>query len=423
MSTTNPTPISFPPVDEQLALILRGTVDCPALEDLKRKLEKSRATGKPLTIKAGFDPTAPDLHLGHTVLLTKMRQFQDLGHRVIFLIGDFTAMIGDPTGRNATRKPLTREDVLRNAETYKTQVFKVLDPVKTEVAFNSTWIDALGTVGVVELMAKYTVARMMEREDFKTRFHGGVSISVHEFLYPLMQGYDSVAMKSDVELGGTDQLFNLLVGRHLMKEYGQEPQCVLTTPLLEGLDGHMEDGVLVGKKMSKSLGNYVGIQEPPLEMVGKLMSVSDDLMWRYLDLLSTRKTSEIAELKQAVAAGTQHPMEVKRALALELTSRYHGAEAGGAAVDEWFRVFSQREVPTDVPEVSIAAPQEGGLGIVQALRDARLVESGGEARRLVQQGAVQVDGAAIASLEHVLPRGGPFLVKAGKRRYARITVV
>ncbi|MBL8788050.1 MAG: tyrosine--tRNA ligase [Deltaproteobacteria bacterium] len=414
--------MSFPPVAEQLDLILRGTVDCPAKDDLEKKLTKSLATGKPLTIKAGFDPTAPDLHLGHTVLITKMRQFQDLGHRVVFLIGDFTAMIGDPTGRSATRKPLTRQDVLTNAETYKAQVFKILDPAKTEVAFNSTWLDALGTVGVVELTAKYTVARIMEREDFRNRFTSGISISVHELLYPLMQGYDSVAMKADVELGGTDQLFNLLVGRQLMKEYGLEPQCVLTTPILEGLDAHLEDGVLVGKKMSKSLANYVGIQEAPLEMVGKLMSVSDDLMWRYFDLLSTRKTVEIAALKAAVVDGSAHPMKVKGELAAELAGRYHGQDVGRAAVDEWMRIFSQRETPTDIPEVRVTAASDAGHGIVQLIRDAGLAESGGEARRLVSQGAVHLDGVPVATVDHVVPKGGPFLVKVGKRRFARVTV-
>ncbi len=413
---------SFAPVEEQLELILRGTVDCPALEDLTKKLTKSRATGKPLTIKAGFDPTAPDLHLGHTVLITKMRQFQDLGHHVCFLIGDFTAMIGDPTGRSATRKALTRDEVKQNAETYKAQVFKILDPERTEVMFNATWLDALGTVGTVELAARYTLARIMEREDFKTRYQGGVSISVHELLYPLMQGYDSVAMKADVELGGTDQLFNLMVGRQLMKEYGLEPQCVLTTPLLEGTDGHMLDGKLVGKKMSKSLGNYVGIQEPPLEMVGKLMSIGDDLMWRYLDLLSTRKTGEIKQLQADVASGAAHPMVVKGSLAAELTGRYHGATVGQQAVEEWMRIFSQREVPTDVPDVNIKAPGDAGIGIVQLLREAGLAESGGEARRLVSQGAVHIDGAAVSSLELVVSKGGPLLLKVGKRRYARVTI-
>jgi len=421
MSSTSAAP-AFAPVDEQLALILRGTVDCPALDDLTKKLTRSRTTGTPLTIKAGFDPTAPDLHLGHTVLITKMRQFQDLGHRVVFLIGDFTAMIGDPTGRNATRKPLTREEVLANAETYKAQVFKILDPDKTVVMFNSTWLDALGTAGTVELAARYTVARIMEREDFRTRYQNGISISVHELLYPLLQGYDSVAMKADVELGGTDQLFNLMVGRQLMKEYGFEPQCVLTTPLLEGTDAHLVDGQLTGKKMSKSLGNYVAIQEPPLEMVGKLMSVSDDLMWRYLDLLSTRATADIKALKELVAASGAHPMEVKRTLAAELAGRYHGADVGHAAVAEWMRIFSQKEVPAEVPAVTVTAPGDAGIGIVQLLREAGLAESGGEARRLLTQSAVHIDGV-IANMELVVARGGPLLVKVGKRRYARVTVL
>jgi tyrosyl-tRNA synthetase len=331
-------------------------------------------------------------------------------------------MIGDPTGRSVTRKPLTREEVKDNAETYKAQVFKILDPDKTVVQFNAEWLDALGSSGVVELAARYTLARIMEREDFKTRYSGGVSISVHELLYPLMQGYDSVAMKADVELGGTDQLFNLMVGRQLMKEYGLEPQCVLTMPLLEGTDGHLEDGKLVGRKMSKSFGNYIGIQEPALEMVGKLMSISDELMWRYLDLLSTRKTVEIKELHQVVEDGRAHPIDVKKDLAAELAGRYHGEAEGRAAVEEWMRIFSQREVPSEVAEVTVSAAGEAGLGIVQLLRAAGLVDSGGEARRLVSQGAVQVEGVPVSGLEHVVERGGPVLVKVGKRRYARVTV-
>jgi tyrosyl-tRNA synthetase len=412
---------AFPPVEEQLALILRGTVDCPAREELAQKLVKSRASGRPLVIKAGFDPTAPDLHLGHTVLITKMRQFQDLGHEVVFLIGDFTAMIGDPTGRNVTRKPLSREEVLANAETYKSQVFRILDPGRTRVVFNASWLDALGAVGVVELAAKYTLARMLEREDFKTRFTQSQPISVHELLYPLMQGYDSVALKADVELGGSDQLFNLLVGRQLMKEYGLEPQVVLTTPLLEGLDGRLEGGVIVGKKMSKSLGNYVGIQEAPGEMTGKLMSVTDDLMWRYLDLLSTRRTAELAALKADVAEGRLHPMEVKLGLADELVSRYHGAEAGAEATREWRRVFSAREVPTDIPDLTLQGSADG-IGLLNAMREAGFAASNGEARRLVQQGGVSVDGEVVTTPERVLPPGGPWLLKVGKRRYARLTV-
>lgn len=413
---------TFPPVEEQLALILRGTVDCPARDELTRKLTKSRETGRPLVIKAGFDPTAPDLHLGHTVLITKMRQFQDLGHEVVFLIGDFTAMIGDPTGRSATRKPLTRDEVVINAETYKAQVFRILDPARTRVAFNADWLDALGSVGVVGLAAKYTLARMLEREDFKTRYTQNQPISVHELLYPLMQGYDSVALKADVELGGSDQLFNLLVGRQLMKEYGLEPQVVLTTPLLEGLDGHLEDGVIVGKKMSKSLGNYVGIQEPPSEMVGKLMSITDDLMWRYFDLLSTRRTAELEALKQDVAAGRVHPLDAKLALAEELVGRYHGSEVGAESAREWRRVFSQREVPTDIPEFTLQGV-DGGLGLLTVMREVGFAASNGEARRLVTQGGVSVDSDVVTAPERSLAVGGPWLLKVGKRRYARVTIV
>ena len=414
---------TFPPVEEQLALVMRGIVECPSKDELEKKLVKSRATGRPLTIKAGFDPTAPDLHIGHTVLITKMRQFQELGHRVVFLIGDFTAMIGDPTGRNVTRKPLTRDEVLANAETYKAQVFKILDPQETVVAFNATWLDALGTAGTVALAAKYTLARIMEREDFKTRFATGNAISVHELLYPLMQGYDSVALKADVELGGTDQLFNLLVGRQLMKEYGLEPQCVMTTPLLEGTDAHLENGVIVGKKMSKSLGNYVGIQEPALEMVGKLMSITDDLMWRYLDLLSTRQTAEITALREAVLRQELHPMKVKLSLAEELVTRYHGVGTGEAATAEWQRIFSQRETPAEIPEVTVAVPAGvAGIGIAQLLREAKLVDSGSLGRQMVQQGAVTLDGVPVTAVDHAVAVGGPYLVKVGKRRFARITV-
>ncbi|MCA9516374.1 MAG: tyrosine--tRNA ligase [Myxococcales bacterium] len=413
----------FPPVDEQLALILRGVVDVPAEDDLRKKLERSRKTDKPLTVKVGFDPTAPDLHLGHTVLLTKMRQLQDLGHRVVFLIGDFTAMIGDPTGRSATRVALTRDEVLKNAETYKAQVFKVLDPERTEVRFNSEWIDQLGTTGTIELAAKYNVARMMEREDFKTRFATGVSISIHEFLYPLMQGYDSVALDADIELGGTDQLFNLLIGRHLMKEYGKEPQSVLTTPLLEGLDARLVDGAIVGKKMSKSLGNYVGVDEPPLEMFGKLMSITDDLMWRYFDLLSTRPSAELKTLREDVEGGHTNPRDAKVALAGEIVSRYHGEGAGEAARVEWERIFSERQLPSDMPEVTVAAHGEGTLHIAAVLRDASLVESGGEARRMVTQGAVTIDGEKVTALDHGVEVGGPYVIKVGKRRFARVTIV
>jgi len=415
--------VPFAPVDEQLERVLQGVVDTQVLDELRRKLEKSRQTGEPLRIKAGFDPTAPDLHLGHTVLLTKMRHFQDLGHQVIFLIGDFTGLIGDPTGRSATRKALTRDEVLANAQTYKEQVFKVLDPDRTEVAFNSTWMSELGSDGIIMLAARYNVARMLERDDFKKRFRSGQSISVHEFLYPLVQAYDSVALRADVELGGTDQLFNLLVGRHIMREYGLEPQCVLTTPLLEGLDGRLEDGKIVGAKMSKSMDNYVGVDEAPLEMFGKLMSVSDDLMWRYFELLSTRDPAELRQLQEDVASGAQHPRDTKSAFAAEIVGRYHDDAAAAQARDEWHRIFSQREVPADMPSVAVAASDDGKAGILSVLRDANLVQSGGEARRMVGQGAVSVDGERVSDIASGLPVGGPYVIKVGKRRYASVTVI
>ena len=414
--------VSFAPVEEQLERVLQGVVDVQVQDELKRKLVKSRDTNTPLRIKAGFDPTAPDLHLGHTVLLTKMRHFQDLGHHVIFLIGDFTGLIGDPTGRSATRKALTRDEVLANAETYKEQVFKVLDPERTEVAFNSTWMAELGADGIIGLAARYNVARMLERDDFKKRFRAGQSISVHEFLYPLVQAYDSVALRADVELGGTDQLFNLLVGRHIMREFGQEPQCVLTTPLLEGLDGRLEDGVIVGAKMSKSLGNYVGVDEAPLEMFGKLMSISDDLMWRYMSLLSTEAPAEQRARRAEVEAGRQHPRDVKAAFAAEIVARYHGEGAASESRDEWFRIFSQREVPSDMPEFKLEADGDGGLGIGAVLKGAALVTSGGEVRRMVGPGAVSVDGDKVTELSHRLNVGGPYVVKVGKRRYASVHV-
>jgi tyrosyl-tRNA synthetase len=413
--------MGFASVDQQLELILRGVVDLHVEAELRDKLERSRKSGTPLRVKAGFDPTAPDLHLGHTVLLTKMRHFQDLGHQVIFLIGDFTGLIGDPTGRSATRKALTPEQIAANAETYKTQVFKILDPDRTEVAFNSTWMRDLGAQGMIELAARYNVARMLERDDFKKRFHSGQSISVHEFLYPLVQGYDSVALRADVELGGTDQLFNLLVGRHMMKEYGLEPQCIVTTPLLEGLDGHMEDGVLVGQKMSKSLDNYVGIDEAPLEMFGKLMSTSDDLMWRYYELLSTMAPSDLAALAAAVAGGQSHPRDAKLGFASEIVARYHGADAAEHSSAEWQRIYSQREVPSDIAELSVVG-EEGGAALLAVLRDTGLVGSGGEARRMLAQGAVSVDGERVVDLEHRLARGGVFILKVGKRRFARVSV-
>ena len=414
--------MSFAPVDEQLELILRGVVDVQVPEELKAKLEASRASGKPLRIKAGFDPTAPDLHLGHTVLLTKMRQFQDLGHQVIFLIGDFTGLIGDPTGRNATRKPLTREQVAANAETYKAQVFKVLDPGRTEVRFNSEWFDQLGAQGLIKLAGRYTVARMLERDDFKKRFASQLPISVHEFLYPLVQGYDSVALEADVELGGTDQLFNLLVGRHMMNSYGHKPQCILTTPLLEGLDGRMEDGRIVGNKMSKSLANYVGVDEAPLDQFGKLMSVTDDLMWRYYDLLSTRPPAELAALKASVRSGGVHPMDAKVGLGQEIVGRYHDAEAAAGASAEWLRVFRERSAPSDVPDFSVTAEDATGVPLLNVLREAGVVKSGGEAKRLLTQGGVSVDGSKVTAKDARLAVGGPYLVKAGKKSFLNVTV-
>lgn len=412
----------FPPVDEQLSLILRGTVDCHVKAELTAKLEHSRKTGEPLRVKAGFDPTAPDLHLGHTVLITKMRQFQELGHHVIFLIGDFTGLIGDPTGRSATRKALTRDDVIANAETYKAQVFKILDADKTEVAFNSLWMDSMGSKGFIELAARYNVARMLERDDFKKRYANGQSISVHEFLYPLVQGYDSVALKADVELGGTDQLFNLLVGRHMMKEYGQAPQCVLTTPLLEGLDARLEDGAIVGAKMSKSYNNYVGIDEPANEMFGKLMSVSDPVMWRYYDLLSTRSVADLKTLKASVASGELHPKAAKVQFGQEIVARYYSEAAAEEAAAEWDRVFSARELPSDLPEFTIAAEDSGDAGLINVLRDAKLASSGGEARRLIKQGGVSIDGEKVALVDARIERGGPYVFKVGKKRFASVTI-
>ncbi|MGB0589862.1 MAG: tyrosine--tRNA ligase [Myxococcota bacterium] len=414
--------MQFAPVEQQLERILEGVVDVHVEEELRKKLMKSRETGTPLRIKCGMDPTAPDLHLGHTVVLTKLRHFQDLGHEVLFLIGDFTGLIGDPTGRSATRKALTKEEVLANAETYKAQVFKVLAPERTEVVFNSSWMSKLGAEGLIGLAARYNVARMLERDDFKKRFRSGQSISVHEFLYPLVQAYDSVVLRADIELGGTDQLFNLLVGRHIMREFDQAPQCVLTTPLLEGLDGRLEDGVIVGAKMSKSLGNYVGVDEPPLEMFGKLMSISDDLMWRYISLLSTAPVTEQKALREGVDSGAQHPRDVKATFAAELVARYHDAAQAAAAREEWFRIFSQREVPTDMPTFTLPPGEGGTLSISAALKGAGLVSSGGEARRMLGQGAVSVDGEKVTDLSVTLPAGGPFVIKVGKRRYASVTV-
>ncbi|MDW7645681.1 MAG: tyrosine--tRNA ligase [Desulfuromonadales bacterium] len=399
-------------VQEQMAVIRRGAVEILVETELEEKIKESIAKGVPLRIKAGFDPTAPDLHLGHTVLIQKLKQFQDLGHEVCFLIGDFTGMIGDPTGKNETRKPLTREQVLANAQTYREQVFKILDPEKTKVVFNSSWMGPMSAADLIGLAARYTVARMLERDDFHKRFNGQQPIAIHEFLYPLVQGYDSVALKADVELGGTDQKFNLLVGRELQKQEGQRPQSVLTMPLLEGLDGV--------NKMSKSLGNYIGITEPPREIYGKVMSISDELMVRYYELLSDVDLAGLQRVKDGVAGKDSgaHPMESKKALARELVARFHGqAQAEQAEVD-FVQQFKQKEIPDDIPVVHMSS--EGPVWICRLLVDAGLVASNGEARRMVKQGGVKLDGEKIADGDLEVQPKGELVLQAGKRRFARI---
>ena len=400
----------MPSIDEQIALIERGVVDCISREELVKKLEKSARTGIPLKIKAGFDPTAPDLHLGHTVLLQKLKHFQDLGHDVYFLIGDFTGMIGDPTGKSETRKALTVEQVAKNAESYKEQVFKILDPDRTQVVFNSTWLGKLDSYDMIRLASELTVARMFEREDFRTRFETGKPISIHEFLYPLIQGYDSVALQADVELGGTDQLFNVLMGRDLQRSRGQEPQVVLTLPLLEGLDGV--------NKMSKSLGNYIGITEPADSIYGKVLSISDDLMFRYYDLLSDLSRSEIAVLKAQLANGEAHPKEVKKRLARELTARFHSPAAAVAAEENFEKVFQKGGLPDIIPEVRLAA--NGDIWVPQLLVDAGLVTSTSDGRRMIQQGAVSLDGERVGDQGLKVQAAGEILVKVGKRRFCRV---
>jgi tyrosyl-tRNA synthetase len=407
--------------DEQFAEVTRAAVDLQVADELRSKLRRSYEREEPLRIKAGFDPNRPDLHLGHTLLLTRMRRFQDFGHRAIFLIGDFTGMIGDPSGKSVTRPALSREEVLANAETYKAQVFKVLDPERTEIRFNSEWLDRLGTEGTVRLAAHWPLARMLERDDFKTRFREGRSISVHELLYPLFQGYDSVALRADVELGSTDQLFNLLVGRTLMREYGLEPQVILTGPLLEGLDARVEDGRIVGEKMSKSLDNYVGISEPPGEMFGKLMSTSDELMWRYAELLSSRSLEAIRSDRARVAAGELHPKDVKIAFAQEIVARFHGVEAAARAAQEFERRFSRRELdPSSLPEF-VVGTSGAPVPLVRALLETELVASTSEARRLIAQGAVKVDGERVSDPKAELAPG-THTVQVGKLRAARLVV-
>ena len=392
-------------IETQLALIKRGADELLIEAELIEKLK----AGRPLRVKAGFDPTAPDLHLGHTVLINKLRHFQDLGHHIMFLIGDFTGMIGDPTGKNATRPPLSREQILANAQTYRQQVFKILDPEKTEVCFNSTWFEGMGAAGMIKLAALHTVARMLERDDFAKRYANGQPIAIHEFLYPLCQGYDSVAMKADVELGGTDQKFNLLVGRELQKHYGQAPQCVLMMPLLEGLDGV--------NKMSKSLGNYVGIAEPPKEIFGKLMSVSDDLMWRYYDLLSFRGNEEIARLKQEVAGG-RNPRDVKVMLAQEIVARFHTQKDAEEALADFEARFQRGAMPDEMPEVSVPAGP-----VAQVMKAAGLVASTSEAMRMIEGGGVRADGEKVVDKGLAMPAGATIVLQVGKRKFARVTLI
>jgi tyrosyl-tRNA synthetase len=394
---------------EALAVSKRGCQELLVESEWAAKLARSEVSGKPLRIKLGLDPTAPDLHLGHTVVLNKMRQLQDLGHTVIFLIGDFTAMIGDPSGRNSTRPPLTREQIEENARTYFNQASLVLDPERTEIRYNSEWSDPLGARGMIQLASRYTVARMMERDDFDKRFRGGVPISVHEFLYPLMQGYDSVALQSDIELGGTDQKFNLLVGRELQREYGQEPQCILTMPLLEGLDGV--------DKMSKSKGNYVGISESPDDMFGKLMSISDELMWRYFELLSFKSLRDIEALRTECQAG-RNPRDAKVMLAQEIITRFHSATAAERALQNFEARFREGAIPDDIPEIALSGAP---LVITAVLKQAGLVPSGTEAVRNIEQGGVKVDGARVEDRALKLTPG-TYVVQVGKRRFARVTL-
>ncbi|WP_445767420.1 tyrosine--tRNA ligase [Rheinheimera sp.] len=393
-----------------LAELKRGCEEILLEEELIAKLKQ----GKPLKIKAGFDPTAPDLHLGHTVLINKLRAFQQLGHEVIFLIGDFTGLIGDPTGKNVTRKPLTREEVLANAETYKEQVFKILDPAKTRVAFNSEWMNELGAAGMIKLAARQTVARMLERDDFKKRYANNQSIAIHEFLYPLVQGWDSVALEADVEMGGTDQRFNLLMGRELQKDEGQRPQTVMMVPLLEGLDGV--------QKMSKSLGNYVGITDAPIDMFGKIMSISDELMWRYYDLLSFKPIEEITGLKQQVAAGA-NPRDVKIVLAKEIIARFHDDAAAEAAHQDFTQRFSKNALPDEIPQVSIAC-DGASMPIANLLKEAGLVDSTSEAIRMIKQGAVKLNGdVKIDDTRLEVAKGSSDIYQVGKRKFAKISLV
>jgi tyrosyl-tRNA synthetase len=391
------------------AEIKRGSDEILIEEELIERLK----TGEPLKIKAGFDPTAPDLHLGHTVLINKLRTFQQLGHEVTFLIGDFTGLIGDPTGKNATRKPLTKEQVLENAKTYQEQVFKILDPAKTKIRFNSEWFDKLGAAGMIKLAASQTVARMLERDDFKKRYANGQPIAIHEFLYPLVQGWDSVALEADVELGGTDQRFNLLMGRELQKDQGQKPQSILMVPLLEGLDGV--------QKMSKSLNNYIGITDLPTEMFGKIMSISDELMWRYYDLLSFKPINEIEQLKRDMANGT-NPRDIKIALAQELIARFHSGADAEAALQDFIQRFQKNAIPDEMPEIEVTIDAQG-IAIGNLLKQADLVASTSDAMRMIKQGAVKINGEKVTDTRFVVQQKGENVYQVGKRKFARIRLV
>ncbi|MFZ5538127.1 MAG: tyrosine--tRNA ligase [Pseudomonadota bacterium] len=412
MSSHEPAYPITPEVERALALVKRGCDELLVEAEFARKLARSQATGRPLRCKLGLDPTAPDIHLGHTVVLNKLRQLQDLGHTVIFLIGDFTSMIGDPSGRNTTRPPLTREQIEANAKTYFEQAALVLDREKTEIRYNSEWSIPLGADGMIKLAAKYTLARLLERDDFAKRMRENAPIAMHELLYPLMQGYDSVALHADLELGGTDQKFNLLVGRELQRHYGQEPQCILTMPLLEGLDGV--------EKMSKSKGNYVGITEPPFEMFGKIMSISDEQMWRWYDLLSMRSNEEIALLKRQAQEG-RNPRDIKVLLAKEIVARFHSSRAADVAEFEFMARFGAGAVPKEMPEFSFAAGEKGGIAIAALLKQAGLAPSTSEAIRNIEQGGVRIDGQKVAD-RALLVRPGTYVVQVGKRKWARVTV-
>lgn len=396
-------------IEEHIEVILRGADELLVESELRAKL----AAGRPLRVKAGFDPTAPDLHLGHTVLINKLRQLQDLGHHVLFVIGDFTGMIGDPSGRNATRPPLSRAEVQANAKTYTDQVFKILDRGRTEVVFNSKWMDGINAAGLIRLAAKHTVARMLERDDFGKRYRARQPIAIHEFLYPLVQGYDSVELRADLELGGTDQKFNLLVGREMQKEHGQPPQCILTLPLLEGTDGV--------NKMSKSLGNTIGITEPPGEIFGKLMSISDELMWRYVELLSFLPAPELNARKRAVKQGG-NPRDVKFEFAREIVERFHGRNAAQLAAEEFNARFRDHETPADIPEVTVRPAGGSPMAITQVLKQAQLASSASEAARLIQQGGIKVDGGKVSDKALALSAGRTYLIQVGKRKFARVTI-